>query len=127
LARSTRRGLGIVSLISPIPSVLGVPGNRAVAATARLHALAVDTRGPFCGKAALTSLLAAIVVDVFEVERVDVAGKVAKNGQADVDQQIRSAASNGINTDGRDCIGGTWRLVCEHIWGDRVAQLRQKR
>ena len=56
---------------------LGVLGNRAIATAALLHALAVDTRGPAGSKAALTSLLAAVVVDVLEVECVDVAGENA--------------------------------------------------
>lgn len=117
--------------LSSIPNVLhlGVLDNSAVAAAALLHALAVDTGGPVCGKAAITSLFTAVVVDVFDVKCVDMAGEDTaltavlvevestyspaqwsggkeanspKNGQANVDQEIRSAAGNGIDADGWD-------------------------
>ncbi len=44
---------------------------------ATLHAIAVDTWGPTGSEAAFTGLFAAVVVDVFEVEGVDVAGDVS--------------------------------------------------
>ena len=43
-----------------------------------------------------------VVLDVEEVERVNVAGKVTENSQADVDEKIGSAASHDGNADWRD-------------------------
>lgn len=57
---------------------LGVLGNGAVATAALLHALAVDTGGTAGGKAALARLLATVVIYVFEIEGVDVAGEDAE-------------------------------------------------
>ena len=52
-------------------------GNRAVATSTGLHALAVDARGMRRREAALSGLLPAIVVYVFDVEGMQVAGKVS--------------------------------------------------
>jgi hypothetical protein len=42
-----------------------------------MHTLAVDTWGASCGEATFTSLIAAIKVDVFEVEGVNVPRNVS--------------------------------------------------
>lgn len=76
-------------------------GNRAVATSAGLHALAVDARGMRRREAALSGLLPAIVVYVFDVEGMQVAGKVSENREADVDKEISSATCDGVDTEGR--------------------------
>jgi hypothetical protein len=58
-------------------SSLGWLYNRSVSIASTLYPLAVDARGTSSSEATLTSLLAAIEVDVFEVEGVDVAGDVS--------------------------------------------------
>jgi len=74
-----------------------------------LHSLAVHAWGASSSEAALASLVAAVEVDILEVEGVDVAGDVAvvrlarvlkkdgkdgipKNCQADVDGEISTAS-----------------------------------
>jgi hypothetical protein len=51
--------------------------DRSVTIASTLHALAVDTRGTRSREATLASLGAAIEVDIFEVEGVDVARDVS--------------------------------------------------
>jgi hypothetical protein len=48
-----------------------------VSIASALHTLAVDTRSTSSSEAAFSGLLAAIKVDIFEVEGVDVAGNVS--------------------------------------------------
>jgi hypothetical protein len=52
-------------------------GDCTVSVPSGLHTLAVDSWGTSCGEATLASLVAAIVVDVLEVECVDVAWDVS--------------------------------------------------
>jgi len=72
-----------------------------VVTPAILDALAVDSRRARGSVAALTSLPAAVIVDPFQVEGVDMAGEVTKNGQADIDQKISTAARDDEDTDRR--------------------------
>lgn len=65
----------------------------------RLHTLAVDTRGALVR----AGLLLTAVVDVDDVEGVDVAGNVAEEREADVDEHIGAAAGDNNDTHGRDC------------------------
>lgn len=68
-------------------------GNRSVALSTALDSVAVDTRRATGHYAALTRLLATVVVDVFDVEGVNVSRDVSENRQADVDEEIYRAAS----------------------------------
>ena len=56
---------------------LSLLGDGPVASSTRLHSVAVDTRGVRGRKSPLPGLLAAVEVDVFEVEGVQVAGQDA--------------------------------------------------
>jgi hypothetical protein len=51
--------------------------DRTVTMTSALDPLAIDARSTGCCEPAFTGLLFALVIDVFEVEGVDVAWKVA--------------------------------------------------
>lgn len=53
--------------------------DRTISVASTLHAFAVDTGGTSCGEATFAGLFAAIEVDVFEVEGVDVTGNVSVN------------------------------------------------
>ena len=81
---------------------LGVMSNGAVTATALLDSVAVDSGRRSCSKAALARLFPAVIVDKFDVEGVEVAGENAETSQADVDEQVGAAASDGINTERGD-------------------------
>lgn len=65
-----------------------------VASAATLDAVRIDARGAIGGQGAQPGTPAAVKVDVFEVEGVDVTGDVAEEGQADVDQQVGAAAGH---------------------------------
>lgn len=64
-----------------------------------------------------TGLVAAVEINVFEVECMDVAGEVAKTGETDVDEQVSTASRDEENPDrgnedgdnndedGVDCVG----------------------
>lgn len=66
---------------------LGVLRDRAVAAAALLHALAVDTGSVPGGVATLAGLLTAVVVDVLEVESVEMAGEDAGRLSAEIEKR----------------------------------------
>lgn len=53
-----------------------------------LDAVTVDARRPLRGGQPVADLLAAVVVDVEDVEGVDRSGDEAEDRQADVDEQI---------------------------------------
>lgn len=55
---------------------------------AALDALAVDTRRPLRGGQPVPVLLAAVIVDVEDVEGVDRSGDEAEDRETDVDKQI---------------------------------------
>jgi hypothetical protein len=68
-----------------------------------LHAIRVDARSRGSSNSS-AALVAALVVDVDYVECVDMAGKVAQNGQADVDAEVGAAAGDNGDTDRWDFI-----------------------
>lgn len=89
---SNAAGRRVENLITA-PSADGPPlgsrlGHGAVALTAHLDIFRVHAWRAARRDAALVGLLAAIKVDVLEVERVDVPGQVTQDGQADVDKQV---------------------------------------
>ena len=55
---------------------------------AGLDVVAVDAGGAAGDEAALAGLLAAVEVDVLDVEGMDVARDDAEDGQADVDEEV---------------------------------------
>ena len=59
-----------------------------------LDLLTVDTRRVLGGQLSVSGLFASVKVHVFEVEGMDVAGEIAQQGQAEVDQEIGAAASD---------------------------------
>ena len=104
-------------------------GDRSVSIASGLHSLAVHAWGASSSEAALASLVAAVEVDILEVEGVDVAGDISvdltsavvrwrelncscclrnpmeednipKESEADIDQEISSAACDEEDTNG---------------------------
>lgn len=59
-----------------------------VANTSRLHLIGIDARCPPGRIHAFVCLFLAVVIDVKQIERVDMAGDVPEQSQADVDEQI---------------------------------------
>jgi len=66
-----------------------------------LHTVRVDTRRSASGKLTVSRALATVKVDIFEVERVDVARKISEEGQADVDEEVGTTACDHKHTHGR--------------------------
>lgn len=60
----------------------------AVAVAAGLDVFGVDTRGATAGDPSFARQLAAVVVDVLEVEGVDVAREVTQQRETDVDDKV---------------------------------------
>jgi len=54
--------------------------NRSISLTTRLYSVAINARGSCSREPSLTSLLSAIVVDIFDVERVDMAWEIPRIG-----------------------------------------------
>lgn len=50
----------------------------------------------------MSRTIATVKVDVFDVEGMNVSGKVTQESEADVDQEVGAAAGNEIYTNGRD-------------------------
>jgi len=67
-----------------------------------VDAVAIDASCRGSQRSARSELLLAMVVHVFEIESVHVAGKVAEEGQEDVDEKVASAAADQEDADGRD-------------------------
>ena len=59
-----------------------------MANTTRLYIAAVDAPSMLPSEPTLVGLLATVVVDIFNVKGVDVAGDIAEKREADVDKQI---------------------------------------
>jgi len=76
-----------------LPSSWRWRSNRSVIRSSGLYSVAVNSLRWGRSDGAQARFVAALEVDVFDVEGVDVAGKVPKNRQEDVDQQICPAAS----------------------------------
>ena len=76
-------------------------GGSGVCATA-LDAIAVHTSGGARVEDAHASLVAALEVDVFDVEGVDVTGQHAEEGEQEVDAQVGAAAGNEEYAEGWD-------------------------
>jgi hypothetical protein len=74
-----------------IPLLVSVLHDRAVIVPAGLDPVAVHARGRAGEQATLTRLLAAVVVDVFDVEGMHVAWEVPKDREEDVDEEICSS------------------------------------
>ena len=70
---------------------------------AGLDTIRVDTRRNLACELAIARPLAAVKVDIFDVEGVDVAGDVPEHCQCDVDEQVCSAAGDEEYADGWDC------------------------
>jgi hypothetical protein len=79
-------------------------GAIALALTSSVHVVRVHTGGRSRRKSSLTSLLASIVVNPFEVEGMDVPGEVAQERKADVDEEIHPASCHGPYSHGRACV-----------------------
>jgi hypothetical protein len=69
----------------------------------RLHIIAKHTRRRSVVIEALRSLLLLVVVDVDDVERVNVAGDEAEDGQGDVDEEVCAAAGYDVDAYGWYC------------------------
>lgn len=67
----------------------------AVALSASLNVVRVDARSWRSWIAALVSLFATVVVNVFEIESMQMTGNVAENRQAYVDEQIYHMLARG--------------------------------
>ena len=63
-----------------------------------LHSVGVDARSVLSCQLSMSCALAAIEVDVFEVESVDMARDVTEKCKADIYTEIGSAASHHCNT-----------------------------
>lgn len=74
----------------------------AITLAAALDSLAVNTRSWLGCKATCSGLLSTVIVDIFEVERVEVTRNVAKDGEADIDKHISTTSCYGINAKGRE-------------------------
>ena len=72
--------------------------------SAPLHILTIHAGRPFLHQPAHFRLAASLEVDILEVEGVDVAGEVAEDGQADVDEEVGAAAGDEEDADGWDCV-----------------------
>ena len=70
--------------------------------TTALDSVGVNARRIFGCKLAQSALFAAIEVNVFDVKGVDVTWNIPKNGEADVDEQISTAAGDHEYADGRE-------------------------
>lgn len=68
--------------------------------TSILDAIRVNSWRSAVHKLTLGSSLLARVVDVFEIESVNVAGNVAQEGQADIDEEISATARNEEDSNG---------------------------
>ncbi len=79
------------------------PLDRPVAGTTSLNPVAVDTRCLIAGHLPVACLLLPVEVDIFDVECMDVARNVTEERQADIDEEVGTAACYSIYTDGRDC------------------------
>jgi hypothetical protein len=65
-----------------------------------LHIIAIHPRRRPVFIITLSSLVLSVVVDVLDVEGVDVAREVAEKGEADVDEQVCTAACDAVDADG---------------------------
>lgn len=74
----------------------------AVSMATSLYTVAVHSGSACISEAAVSRLLSTVVVDVFKIERVDVARDIAKQGQADVDEEVSTASGNGPDADRRE-------------------------
>lgn len=68
-----------------------------------LHTIRVDTGRDLARQLPIAGSLAAVKVDVLNVEGVDMAGDVPEHCQCDVDEQVCSTAGNEKHADGWDC------------------------
>lgn len=75
------------SSLFPLP-LDGLLGNSSVSLSTSLHVIRIHARRGTSGVLSLPRLLAAVVVDVLNVEGVDVSGDVTEKRQAYVDEQI---------------------------------------
>ena len=67
-----------------------------------LNPVTVDTRCGLARQLAMSCSLAAIEIDVFKVEGVDVAGDVAEQREANVHAEVSAAACHHCNSNRRD-------------------------
>nr|POE87362.1 hypothetical protein CFP56_29951 [Quercus suber] len=86
------------ALLEGTSSRLRRPAHRPITRAARLDILAVHAGSRPLLYKTLLRLLAAVEVDVLDVEGVDVAGEVAQHSETDVDEQVDATASDCIDT-----------------------------
>lgn len=89
---------GLHSYFSSLPR----RSHSAVSLAASLDIAAVDTRRRSVLKVALRSLLLPVVINVLQIESVQVPRKYAEDRETDVDEKVGAAASNDVDSDGRD-------------------------
>lgn len=70
--------------------------------TTALDVVGVNARRRIGRQLAQSRLLAAVEIDVFEIECMDVAWDVAEQGEADVDEEICATARDHEDADGRE-------------------------
>lgn len=68
-----------------------------------LYTIRVHAGRSLAGQLAMSGAIAAVKVDIFDVEGVDVARNISEEGQRDVDEQVGAAAGHHEHADGRDC------------------------
>jgi hypothetical protein len=77
-----------------------------------IHAIAENTWGRSGSIDASLCLILALVVDVFDVEGMDMAGEETEDCEADVDEEVGAAAGNEEDADGREEEGYDYEEDC---------------
>jgi len=70
--------------------------------TTGLYVVGVDARCGISSELTESALLAAIKVDIFEVEGMDMTWNVTKDCEADVDEEVSTTSRDHENADGRN-------------------------
>lgn len=71
--------------------------------TTALHTIRVDARRHLPGQLTMASPVAAVKVDILDVEGMDVARDVTEQRQCDVDKQVGATAGHEEDADGWNC------------------------
>lgn len=78
--------------------------HRPIPLPSSLHVIAVHAGRRPVSEVPFGSLLLAVVVDIDDIERVDVAGQEGEDGQADIDEEVGAAAGDDVDAHRRDWI-----------------------
>lgn len=69
------------------------------------------------------TFVASVKIDIFKVERMDVAGQVPQNSKADVDKKVQAATTDHEDANRRDC--NALSGVEQGDWVDLGSNLRR--